>query len=355
MKEITQLLDKVSLISQKYDAIAKASGEKFNIFSIMRMERNEVKTHSRFIAELLNPKGRHGQDNLFLKLFLNEVKVTDFETETANVYVEYYVGEVTKTTGGRIDILIKNDNNQVICIENKIYASEQKNQLLRYYNAFSNNENGSNKILFLTLRGNQSDNHKTFEKYQRISYKKDILNWLEICRKEVVTIPILREALTQYIILIKKLTGQNLHQTMSNEMTKLILKNESNFDSYLKLTRHNTNLLYIDIVTNELFPFLNQIVKESNFNIEINKDNFLSKNGWIGFHLDNDQLKNLNLRISFFFFFNAGQVRTFSFGFRKISDKQPTTNEHKLIKREFSVNFGKSKNYAWWLCHSVFK
>ena len=35
------------------------NGDFFNIFSILKMETDEVKTHSAFLAELLNPKGSH--------------------------------------------------------------------------------------------------------------------------------------------------------------------------------------------------------------------------------------------------------------------------------------------------------
>jgi len=38
-----------------------------------------------------------------------------------------------KTKGGRIDIYIES-NNKYIFIENKIYAEDQENQLLRYRN-----------------------------------------------------------------------------------------------------------------------------------------------------------------------------------------------------------------------------
>ena len=39
---------------KKYDEIAKITGENFNIFSIMRAESDEVRTHSRIIADFLN-------------------------------------------------------------------------------------------------------------------------------------------------------------------------------------------------------------------------------------------------------------------------------------------------------------
>ena len=72
---IQNLLTQVSSLSEKYDKILKETGEDFNIFKILKMESKEVKTHSAFLSELLNPKGSHGQNDIFLKLFIEVVKV----------------------------------------------------------------------------------------------------------------------------------------------------------------------------------------------------------------------------------------------------------------------------------------
>jgi len=42
----------------------------FNIFYLLGFTRDEVRTHSKFLAELLKPTGTHGQDFLFLRNFL---------------------------------------------------------------------------------------------------------------------------------------------------------------------------------------------------------------------------------------------------------------------------------------------
>ena len=56
-KKTLPLLNQVGSILKSYDKIAKSTGENFNIFTVMGMESNEVKTHSAIIGELLNPKG----------------------------------------------------------------------------------------------------------------------------------------------------------------------------------------------------------------------------------------------------------------------------------------------------------
>ena len=138
MENKTQnLLQHVSIISKKYDDIAKITGENFNVFSVMSMESDERFTHSAIIGELLNPKGSHSQGSVFLKLFVEEIsslkEIENFDFENAKVIIEEHIGLIDEkySKGGFIDIVLK-DNNNVIVIENKIYAGYQKNQLVRY-------------------------------------------------------------------------------------------------------------------------------------------------------------------------------------------------------------------------------
>ncbi len=112
-------------IKKRYDEITKHSGENFNIFSVLGVGEKEL-SHSKIIAELLNPKGAHGQGDIFLKLFLESIEITDFNIVNAKVRTEvsYY--------NGRLDIIIENGKQQTIFIENKIWATDQPKQLSRY-------------------------------------------------------------------------------------------------------------------------------------------------------------------------------------------------------------------------------
>ena len=94
------------------------SGDFFNIFSILRVERNEVYTHSAILCELLNPKGSHGMGDTFLRLFLNEMPVRDLQEidkinlQQAKISKEKDIGRINikEETGGQIDILIEFEN-----------------------------------------------------------------------------------------------------------------------------------------------------------------------------------------------------------------------------------------------------
>ena len=73
MIKLTQLLRKISevLINEKarHEELRKR-GESFNVFDILGLSTNEVRLHSAFLAELLNPNGTHGLGSQFLFAFI---------------------------------------------------------------------------------------------------------------------------------------------------------------------------------------------------------------------------------------------------------------------------------------------
>ncbi|MEM9391721.1 MAG: PD-(D/E)XK nuclease family protein [Bacteroidota bacterium] len=226
---INKVLSNTSKIIRRQEELKKLKGESFNIFSILQIEHSENRTHSAFLAELLNPKGSHLCGAVFLKHFFKVLNYDEaFDTKSANVELEKHIGSVDNEsqTGGRIDIWISDLEGNSVSIENKIYAGDQEMQILRYYNFRPDR----NKVYYLTLDGqdpskSSSGNLKSGENFFCISYEKTILEWLNLCLKEAVELPILRESIKQYIILIKKLTGQLADNQMESELFESIKKN----------------------------------------------------------------------------------------------------------------------------------
>jgi hypothetical protein len=236
MKEnIAKLLDTVKNTSNKWNDKIIKSGIDFNIISILGMENNERYTHSAFIAELLNPKGRHGQKNLFLDLFLTAGEINDFtynNEESILVEVEKFIGEITVNMGEEtytcrtfLDIVITNkESNESILIENKIWAVDQKYQLERY------NKIKPHSLLYLTVDGKEYPSTDKDLKYKIISYEKHIIKWLELCiqsvqsksDKQALTIEMYKDA-------IEKLTNQSIYKNMNEDIKQDILLNEENF------------------------------------------------------------------------------------------------------------------------------
>lgn len=220
------LLSSTNAILNAESERAKLNGEKFNIFSILNVESSENSTHSAFLGELLNPKGTHLMGATFLKLFLEMIakgreKKQIIDTQTTKVHLEYFIGkrdDVLKQ-GGRIDIFISDKEGNSLSIENKIYAGDQNAQIERYHN----HNNAKNVVYYLTLLGTDPIKESRGDlvsgtHYFNISYKDHIIAWLQLCLNEVENMPILRETIKQYLILIKKLT-----YTMDNLSEKALL------------------------------------------------------------------------------------------------------------------------------------
>ena len=123
------LFSGVSPIKKNYDERAAQQGEKFNLFKILNIHADEVRLHSRFLAEFLNPKGAHLQGAKFLELFVRQFFPDfDFNAETAKVKIEKVIDN-----NRRLDIHLRDDKRREIIIENKIYAGDQNKQLYDYY------------------------------------------------------------------------------------------------------------------------------------------------------------------------------------------------------------------------------
>ncbi len=196
-------------------------GENYNLFSILNIERYELK-HSALIANLLDPKGSHGCGDAFLRAFFEialKERAYPFEGCTLpHSYTEHYTGPIAGDTGGRIDILVKSSHYGLI-IENKIYAGDQDKQLIRYDNYGKEIFGADGYLLvYLTLYGYDASKESTATKsaeevgYLRLSYAEDILRWLEQCARLAYDKPLVRESLNQYIRTIKQLTYQDMNQ-----------------------------------------------------------------------------------------------------------------------------------------------
>lgn len=234
-------ISKIVLDDRKTQLMKESRGEKYNIFNVLRLYSEEVRLHSRFLSELLNPKGSHGLKDAFLIAFLKCIEMTDFQFETKNSTskIEYYIGPVTDFSGGKIDILIKNDRKGII-IENKIYAPDQENQLIRYENFGRESLNDGYKLLYLTLNGkcasDKSISKNDEDKYIKISYEYHILKWLNECLIIADVYPSVKVVINQYLTLIKQLTNQNMENKARDQVIELATSNVNNLVSALIIT-----------------------------------------------------------------------------------------------------------------------
>lgn len=211
------LLAQVRLMRDKYDALAAASGVNFNVFTLLGRERDEVRTHSAILADLLNPKGCHGQGTLFAQLFRPLSRFGE-ELGKATVWVEASID-----ARSRVHILIETDRSCIV-IENKVHADDGDAQLRRYHE-FARTRGKHFDVFYLTLRGSEPSEKSLAglpkDQVKCISYDLDVLAWLDSCIKEMALVPQIRETLTQYRATVRGLTGKT-EENLSMELKELL-------------------------------------------------------------------------------------------------------------------------------------
>lgn len=242
MEKLQRLLDEVRLILKKTEVEKKEAdrrGENFNIFNVLGLTSDETRTHSAFIAELLDPNGSHGLGDQFLRSFVDTVdclRSWNFDTKSAKVQKELSIGGKNEdcSEGGRIDIAVMS-NGKAIIIENKIYAGDQEKQLLRYYNYGTTNCSNGFRLLYLTLNGDDASEYSreklvVNEDYYTVAYNHEIYDWLQRCIEFSARHSLVRETLIQYQNLINQLTMNSMDKNSQEELLKL-MSDPKNIDS----------------------------------------------------------------------------------------------------------------------------
>ena len=225
-----ELLNRIKAIEIRYAAVRKEredSGVFYNIFDVLGLTASEVSLHSSLIASLLRPE-KHGAGRKFLATFLRMPSLNlpegFLDLEKVSVEQEKYIGPKTATTGGRIDIFLTDGKNHII-IENKIFAGDQENQLLRYHNYKPNG-----KLVYLSLFEDDKPSEGSLggldpELITCISYKYDILQWLKECVQISANLPYIRETINQYIKTIQQLTDTEMET--NSEIIELLRRPEN--------------------------------------------------------------------------------------------------------------------------------
>lgn len=216
--------------NKQEENIKRANGDFFNVFNTIGLWSEEVRLHSAFIAELLNPQGSHGLNHRFLQAFIEELNLNlpddyiNFQRCSQNI-VERSIGSVTETEGGRIDIIIE-DGYHAIIIENKIYAGDQPHQLLRYHNYGKKKFPNGYQLIYLTLDGHEaSDNSVDGESfvYTTLSYAQNIIEWLNKCYAIADGKPLVQSVIKQYCELIKQITNTDMDTKYRDKLLSVLI------------------------------------------------------------------------------------------------------------------------------------
>jgi len=309
MKNIVSLLKDVDAFVNRKEVTIGNSEEAFNMFRICGVDHYE-NSHSSIIAAILDTNGSHGLKHRFLEALLQVLKSeglleTDFEFSLYQVSIKCE----SAFADGRLDILLRNSDNQGLLIENKIYALDQFKQLKRYYDYGKQEFKDNFKLLYLTLWGTESaDTDKTQVDYIQVSYRDTIVKWLDRCIEIAARKPVVRETLIQYLNHIKYLTNQNISATMNNELIEVLSKKD-NLKSAFEIAE-NIDRVKNNIINTHLLPQLKDVASTLNLSFITVEGDFVNTS-WAGFQFVNSEYENY----SFFIEFGAKGLRNAIIGF----------------------------------------
>lgn len=327
---------------QNIEAIERATGEHYNVFKILGIGHYEVRTHSPLLGDLLNPKGTHCQGDAFLRLFVKRMGISALDASSAKLALEHYIGAVTDKSGGRIDIVIWDGHGHTIFIENKIHAADQEQQLQRY-----RDRNSKAELYYLTLHGGMPsgfDEQKLKEVgVTCISYATDIRDWLVACQQEATSLPHVRETISQYLYLIRELTGQSTTQTMNEELIRKITTDSESLASYFALISELDNVRAALVAT--LDGQLDAVAQEAGLIRDGRIKDLHAKES--GIYFKTDSLVKHNLRVGFCF--DCGGFKDLDFGFVKNEKDMPCEFADKLLtafSQQFR-DFSSKKSDLW--------
>lgn len=210
-KQLGILKNNYLLIKGLIEEINVKEAADFNVFDILGLGHLEVRAHTPFLAELLNPRGSHGQGNLFLRRFF---QFFDFLPLAEISKINWKVIKESES----IDLRIVNYKlKKAIFIENKVYTDSHSGQLSRYYKKWRESFPNGGQFMYLTISGGQPDDagfddkvdpRFTKELIKRemrcISYKTHIKEWLEGTFPNIQATRV-RETIHQYLHLIDNL------------------------------------------------------------------------------------------------------------------------------------------------------
>lgn len=315
MNDIINILNQVRIVSRKIKEQRKEKfehGENYNIFYDLGFMSDEVHLHSMFLANLLNPKGSHGQRGKFLEAFLKMLQKSfpaisadnlELNITNAAVEVEKYIGRQTDSEGGRIDIYFTDGKHSII-IENKIYAGDQHHQMLRYWNyGMSQKGDDTEKsfvLIYLTLDGCSPSIDSLGEDLKEndivcLSYKSDIRGWLDRCVELASRTPLVRETINQYISTIDILTNNVMED---NKELLDILSKEENLDAIYDIA-NNKNIVVNRIINEVFIPKLRDLAESKGLTMGDNCTENWMEESWAGASFYNPKWKYLKLVFEF--------------------------------------------------------
>jgi len=224
--ELSRFFDGAKRQLELAEQLDRTEASSFNVFDLIRPDENRL---SDVLALLLNPRGAHGQGDLFLRLLIKHLDsgLSPQHTKQAWVQREAPTHRIDNNRR-RIDVLV--DANDLVAIENKVNAAEQQEQVkdyLEHLRCWSESRSVRSTLIYLTPGGRPPDSisreivdrEVAGNQLRCWSYGQHLREWLEVCRSQCEA-PRFRDFLSDfihYIELVLKRESENQQEQITCE------------------------------------------------------------------------------------------------------------------------------------------
>lgn len=215
----SQLFEAFAPLSKAYEEGVKRDAPDYNLFRILNIRHYETKVHTPFLRHLFDPNETHMQGALFVESFLKVIFGDSFDTFKLS---RINVTEELPFADGRIDLLIEyfqGNQRRAIVIENKIYHTDEPNQLGRYYQYLTESLGYTGNNLHMVylkpragLPGQDSIDSEllkellNYRQFSTLGYYEHIYPMLYAIMTQEPKLPsVVRETIKQYLLTIRSL------------------------------------------------------------------------------------------------------------------------------------------------------
>ena len=345
MKTVEGLLKEVAFkIGTLQEARKRFSAQlapNFNLFDYLRTDEMGV---SRVIADLLDPKGAHGQGAVFLNAF---AKMLEQEWITST-YDWRVVTEQQANGQRRIDVYLES-NIGVIGIENKPWATDQPDQLKDYAEHLKNRA-GNKEWLLIYLGNNEpSANSITKKDFEELVHDKKLIplnfyslvGWLNDCaaQSKALVVRVFIEELAKFVR--TNINGE-LEMSEEQEVIDEIRKSKESISAAFHVANSMTALKRR--LLQEFKAKLETQLKEKGFHLEWDEE---MSQGWkscTGFGVRFVDQQDKYFRIEF----TGSNLYQACWGIRRYKDVKKDDDIWQEINKVMQQQFGYSKECDWW-------
>jgi hypothetical protein len=326
----------VNLLASLYSNVELTDKRDFNIFEILNLENDEVRLHSRILKYFIEkdiegfiqsipteywPFNNKPEGNSFLDVLIEVPAYSEHEI----------LGD------GRIDLLIRFNHFSII-IENKIYASDQNHQLIKYFK-YGQTTGHDFLLIYLTPSGTMPQ-RQSFEimdtvtdsgihnlsvekSFQLLSYKKNILSWLSRYQKNVKEFSVEHITLSQYIEVLNKICG--IMDDKQKERIIGLMSNEA-ISSKLFYLKHDINT-----IESKIHDFWKKTAQQSHLAVSnISENTVCYKDGSIMLDIFQKSRNHINFYLEYKTNFHEAAFCGIWFNSSYLSQLQPILTKHKV-------------------------